>query len=65
VVVVHKMDTQNLYLFVKGRLIAIPDDYLGVFHWVWRRDGDDAHTLRITRRGPQVSKHFPPGHRQC
>jgi hypothetical protein len=35
------MDTQNLYLFVKGILIAIPDDYLGVFHWVWRRDGDD------------------------
>jgi hypothetical protein len=35
------MDTQNLYLFVKGILVAIPDDYLGVFHWVWRRDGDD------------------------
>jgi hypothetical protein len=33
------MDTQNLYLFVKGILIAIPDDYSGVFHWVWRRDG--------------------------
>jgi hypothetical protein len=48
VVVVHKMDTQNLYPSVKGRLIAIPDDYLGVFHWVRRRDGDDAHTLRIT-----------------
>jgi hypothetical protein len=47
------MDTQNLYLFVKGRLIAIPDDYLGVFHWVWRRDGDDAHTLRITIQQPR------------
>jgi hypothetical protein len=32
---------------------------------MWRRDGDNAHTLRITKGGLRASRHLGASHEQC